>query len=78
MSQEVNDLIVGATLLGAYSGLCAAIFNHQAGDKLPLRKYMIGGAIVFGGLMTLGTGAMAATTAENPVVSVTKPVAPQP
>ena len=78
MSQEVNDLIVGATLLGAYSGLCAAIFNHKAGDKLPLRKYMIGGAIAFGGLMTLGTGALAAQTAENPVVSVAKPTAPQP
>lgn len=78
MSQEVNDLIAGATLLGAYSGLCAAIFNHKAGEKLPWRKFMIGGAIAFGGLMALGTGAVAAQAAENPAVSVAKPKLPQP
>ncbi len=78
MSQEVNDLIVGATLLGAYSGLCAAIFNHQAGAKLPLAKYVVGGAIAFGGLMALGTGAVAAPVSESASVSMTTPKLPQP
>lgn len=78
MSQEVNDLIVGATLLGAYSGFCAAIFNHKAGDKLPLRKYVIGGAIAFGGLMVLGTSAMAAPEAEKSAFSEVRPAQPRP
>lgn len=78
MSQEVNDLIVGATLLGAYSGFCAAIFNYKAGDRLPLGKYVIGGALALGGLMAIGSGAVAAPVAENPAVSVTTPALPRP
>lgn len=81
MSQEVNDLVVGAALLGAYSGFCTAIFNHKAGDTQFLRKcaqYVVGGTIALGGMMVLGTEVVAAPVAENPAVSVATPVLPRP
>lgn len=69
MSQHLNDLIAGASLLGAYVGVCAAVFNHKAGDKLPLGKYVVGGAIALGGMTALVSAAVAAEPAEKTAVS---------
>lgn len=65
----INEMIAGATVLGAYVGACAAIFNHKAGNKLPWAKYAASGALVLGGLTALSSGAIAAETIEKAPVS---------
>ncbi len=77
----LNEFVAGAAVLGAYAGVCAAIFNHTAGAKLPFAKYALGGAIALGGLTALGSGAIAAevpqiiekTPVSAPAAPVMKP-----